>query len=113
MPKIYDNIHDQLSNGLAETLKLSKRADFCVGYFNLRGWHEIADAIDELDGMTILENNDHLHRYCRLLIGMQRLPVDILKDYFLHNEKAGIFDEDDMPIRFEKMRLITTQQLLK
>ena len=55
MPKIYDNIENQLSSGLAEILNLSKRGDFCVGYFNLRGWHEIADKIDTLSGMPVSE----------------------------------------------------------
>jgi len=74
MPKIYDNIETQLSNGLADTLKVSKRGDFCVGYFNLRGWHEVADRIDSLVGMPVTEKNDQFHRYCRLLVGMQKLP---------------------------------------
>lgn len=32
MPKIYDNIENRFSNGLTETLELSNRGDFCVGY---------------------------------------------------------------------------------
>ncbi len=83
MPKIYDNIENQLSNGLAETLNLSKRGDFCVGYFNLRGWYEVADKIDAFSGMLVTENNGRIHRYCRLLVGMQKLPLDTLKDSFL------------------------------
>jgi|GEM_PF-3373531 len=86
MPKIYDNIEHHLSKGLSETLNLSKRCDFCVGYFNLRGWHEIADKIDELDGMMVFEKEDQPHRYCRLLVGMQKLPSEILKDSFLYDE---------------------------
>ncbi len=44
MPKIYDSIENNLINGLTETLEVSKRADCCVGYFNLNGFTE-----EELD----------------------------------------------------------------
>ncbi len=50
MPKIYDNIENRLTEGLRNTLEVSHRADFCVGYFNLRGWKEVADNIENLDG---------------------------------------------------------------
>lgn len=70
MPKIYDNIENHLKKGLNETLELSQRADFCVGYFNLRGWKEVADKIDNLTGI------------CRLLVGMQKTPSDILREHF-------------------------------
>ncbi len=86
MPKIYDNIENHLTQGLNTTFELSKRVDFCVGYFNLRGWHEIADKIDILDGMVIEERGYQFHRYCRLLIGMQKLPYDVLKESFSHDE---------------------------
>ncbi|MBU4478362.1 MAG: NgoFVII family restriction endonuclease [Candidatus Omnitrophica bacterium] len=95
MPKIYDNIENQLSIGLTETLKLSKRVDFCVGYFNLRGWHEIADKIDALAGMPVTEKNEQVHRYCRLLVGMQKLPLDTLKDSFLRGDNY-IIDQSEM-----------------
>lgn len=82
MPKIYDNIENQLINGLNETLELSCRTDFCVGYFNLRGWKEISDKIDLLTGEVVKENDKEIHRTCRLLIGMQKLPVEILREFF-------------------------------
>jgi superfamily II DNA or RNA helicase len=82
MPKIYDNIKNHLSKGLNETLDLSHRADFCVGYFNLRGWKEVSAKIESLVGNPVIEGKNEEHRYCRLLVGMQTMPADQLRDYF-------------------------------
>jgi len=87
MPKIYDNINNHLTKGLNETLELSHRSDFCVGYFNLRGWKEVAAKIDTLSGAIVTEGSDEVHRICRLLVGMQKMPVDILKDYFSKDDE--------------------------
>lgn len=94
MPKIYDNIENHLTQGLNETLEVSQRTDFCVGYFNLRGWKEIADKIDSLTGTKVTEEKDEYHRICRLLVGMQKLPVDILRDYFKADEDY-ILDQNE------------------
>ena len=87
MPTIYDNINTHLNRGLIETLNLSKRTDFCVGYFNLRGWKEVAEQIEKLSGDIISEGADDVHRICRLLVGMQKMPVDLLRESFSHDEK--------------------------
>lgn len=50
MPKIFDNIENYLTKGLSDSLKVSHRSDFCVGYFNLSGWKEFADEIDLFSG---------------------------------------------------------------
>ena len=48
MPRIFDNIEQQLLPALQQTLNVANHADFCVGYFNLGGWKQIKSYIDNL-----------------------------------------------------------------
>jgi len=83
MPNIYDNIEKHLEEGLNRTLETSIRADFCIGYFNLRGWQKVADKIEHLEGDFLPEEFEDDNKYhCRVLIGMQKLPEDEIKDQY-------------------------------
>ena len=45
MARIYDNIKTKFTEGLQGIITNVgvKRVDFCVGYFNLRGWNLVVD----------------------------------------------------------------------
>ena len=68
MPRIFDNIAQELLPALRQTLGLSD------GYFNLRGWKAI-------DGMVDKWSGEASHQ-CRLLVEMQRLPQDELRQAY-------------------------------
>ena len=72
MPRIFDNIDSRLHSALQETLAVCHRSDFCVGYFNLRGWRLLDSAINEWAGGE--------GKQCRLLVGMQRSGDEQLRD---------------------------------
>ena len=97
MPRIFDNIDLQLLPILRETLLVSYRANFCVGYFNLRGWRKIDDLIEQYVGGV-----DGGHgSCCRLLIGMQSLPTDEVHDAFTLGTGDGRIDNSAI-VRFKK-----------
>lgn len=71
MSSIYDNIEQPILPELQHYLKQAYRADFCVGYFNLRGWRQIDAEVERFEGGE--------GRACRLLVGMHRLPQEELR----------------------------------
>ncbi|MEW6607370.1 MAG: helicase-related protein [bacterium] len=74
MPRIFDNIDLEFLPALRQSLELSKYSDFCVGYFNLRGWKTIDTLIETWDGGE--------GKQCRLLVGMQKPPHEQLRQLY-------------------------------
>lgn len=74
MPRIFDNIDLQLHPALTDTLRISERADFCVGYFNLRGWKLVDEFVGAWEGGE--------GSCCRLIVGMTFLPQEELRRAF-------------------------------
>lgn len=77
MTTIFDNIDAHLGERLVSTLQGSRRLDAAVGYFNLRGWGDLSQVLDEREpgdepvarvmvGMTL---PDHHHRVIEHLQG--------------------------------------------
>ncbi|MBI1880631.1 MAG: NgoFVII family restriction endonuclease, partial [Chloroflexi bacterium] len=93
MPRIFDNINQALLPALKQTLDVSYRADFSVGYFNLRGWRQIDDKIEAWAGGE--------NYCCRLLVGMHRRPQDELKAAFSFREDGTGMD-NAQAIRLKK-----------
>jgi hypothetical protein len=85
MPRIFDNIDAALLPALTEALKVCVRADFCVGYFNLRGWRCIDSLVEAYEGGE--------GACCRLVVGMQTLPQDELRTAYSLVQRDNNIDQ--------------------
>ena len=58
MARIYDNIETKFTQGLQGIITNMgvKRVDFCVGYFNPRGWNLVVEQVDHLEGDFIYDD---------------------------------------------------------
>lgn len=99
MAQIYDNIQTKFTEGLRGIISNTqvKRVDFCVGYFNLRGWEMVVNEIDAIDGDFVYEDDKNIHRVCRLLIGMQRPGIELIKRY-INSQANPIPDAEEVKL---------------
>jgi hypothetical protein len=84
MSRIFDNIDQDLLTALRATMQVSNRADFCVGYLNLRGWQAIDDLIEGW--------SPDRGQVCRVLVGMQRPPHDEIRELYRQVDATGLID---------------------
>jgi superfamily II DNA or RNA helicase len=84
MSRIFDNIQNNLLDALRATLKVSHRADFCIGYLNLRGWQSIDDLVGNWDPAA--------GQVCRVLVGMQRPPQDEIRELYRQVAEESLID---------------------
>lgn len=84
MARIYDNLETKFTEGLQGIISNVgvKRVDFCVGYFNLRGWNLIVNQVEDLPGDYVYEDDERKLRICRLLIGMHRPDEDLIRTLY-------------------------------
>ena len=104
MPQVFDNIQKHLVTALSDALGLSERADFCVGYFNLRGWRQIDGLVEKWAG-----GEGHC---CRLLVGMHRLPQDQLRSTMGLIKKDELIDQATAVILKRKLAQEFREQLM-
>lgn len=88
MARIYDNLDVRFADGLQGIITNVgvRRIDFCVGYFNLRGWNLIVNQIDNLPGDYVYEDDERKLRICRLLIGMHRPDEDLIRSLYSNQD---------------------------
>src|SRR6266702_6774893 len=105
MPRIFDNIEQKLLPALQETLHVTDHADFCVGYFNLRGWKQLDSYVEEWSGGD--------GNCCRLLVGMQRPPQEELRNVFaLVKQDSGMDNQTALRLK-KKLAEDFREQLTK
>ncbi len=104
MPRIFDNIELKLLPSLVDTLKLSHKAEFCVGYFNLRGWKQLLPYIEGWNGS---EENQ-----CKLLIGMNETsPEEDLKNMLSFSNSEITIDRQQLVKFKHKLAMQLREQL--
>jgi Helicase conserved C-terminal domain/PLD-like domain/SNF2-related domain len=106
MPTIYDNKTQSLAPALRATLDEARSLDVCVGYLNLRGWKELADAVDSLPWAADAPAT-------RVLVGMSIQPGDQLRQRLrirpVESTWDGVTNEEIPALRSELLGELRSQ----
>ncbi|MCA0360655.1 MAG: phospholipase D-like domain-containing protein [Armatimonadetes bacterium] len=92
MPRIYDNIELQFMPALEDMLRTATSADFCVGYFNLRGWNRLGQVVED----RFPGGNEGS---CRLLVGMQTMGEEEVRQVYSLLREDGIDNAKAIQLR--------------
>jgi superfamily II DNA or RNA helicase len=100
MPRILDNQELLLAPALRETLQQAVALDACVGYLNLRGWGQIAGAVDDLAAPASRPP-------ARVLVGMAARPEQLMRRAYRirrDDDDDRITNKDAVRLRDEAIR---------
>lgn len=100
MPRIFDNKTEPLGPALNETLDQAVAVDACVGYLNLRGWRQIADSVDALEGKPGRPP-------ARVLVGMSAKPDQLVRETYRLRR-----DDEDQRITNKEAAKLRSEVLL-
>lgn len=103
MPLILDNIDSSLEEAMLNSIGSSHSLDAAVGYFNLRGWRLIADAVDALP------QRDGKKPKVRLLVGMTESPTDEMRRLMRLRGEQPVTNEVADQHRHEAMKELRAQ----
>lgn len=103
MPEIFDNLTEHLGPALRRTLEGSTCVDACVGYFNFRGWNEIAEAVGNL------RFEPGAKPAMRLLIGMSTGDHDSLRTALYEGEFKRNTNEEAEGLRLRTLESLRQQ----
>jgi superfamily II DNA or RNA helicase len=103
MPTIFDNINKFLGEELTTNLEDAERADFCIGYFNLRGWSQLSDYVDELSG----DGTDNPE--CRILLGMYGSKEREIKELYSKQDRTKIDNKRAVELKKKLARNLREQ----
>jgi hypothetical protein len=101
MSSVYDNIEQPLLPELKAYLKEAYRADFCVGYFNLRGGRQIDADIEQFQDQRIfITKNGDLIEYEEFSASQSKLIIDEI-DRVLAQHYGFTAEELDFMINYD------------